>query len=82
MQTAPVKDEDLPSENFGVLRARRRVFNPYSYVGAIVTSKVGTDGSYNEAYGLDGILRVSGDNYFLFNWAQTFENSYKNNPVR
>jgi hypothetical protein len=78
MQAAPVKDEDLPSENFGVLRARRRVFNSYSYVGAMVTSRIGTDGSYNAAYGLDGIFRVSGDDYFLFNWAQTFENGYKN----
>ena len=39
MQAAPF--EEVSSENFGVFRARRRVFNPYSYVGGIVTSRIG-----------------------------------------
>lgn len=63
----------LPSENFGVVRLRRRVFNPYSYVGAMTTSRIGIDGAYNVAYGLDGRIRVTGDEYLRFNWAQTFE---------
>jgi len=71
----------LPSENFGVLRLRRQVFNPFSYVGGIVTSRMGTDGSYNTAYGLDGIFRIFGDDYLKLNWAQTFENSRENDPV-
>lgn len=79
MQTAPV--EDLPSENFGVFRIRRRVFNPYSYVGGIATSRIGTDGSYNVAYGLDGIFRLFADDYLALNWAQTFENGKKNSPA-
>ncbi|MFB0565279.1 MAG: DUF5916 domain-containing protein [Candidatus Aminicenantaceae bacterium] len=81
MQTAPLKKEGLSSENFGVFRLRRRIFNPYSYIGGIITSRLGTDGSYNSAYGLDGIFRVSEDDYLLFNWAQTFENDKENNPV-
>lgn len=79
MQTAPIKD--LPSENFGVFRIRRQVFNPYSYIGAISTTRIGMDGSYNIAYGLDGIIRVFGDDYLTIKWAQTFENSQKNNPL-
>jgi len=71
----------VPGENFGVVRLRRRVLNPYSYVGGMITSRIGLNGSYNEAYGLDGILRVSGDNYVSFGWAQTFENGKRNNPV-
>ncbi|MHB9027422.1 MAG: DUF5916 domain-containing protein, partial [Candidatus Latescibacterota bacterium] len=71
MQTE--KLQDLPSENFGVLRLRRQVINPYSYVGGIVTSRAGTDGSYNTAYGVDGIFRVFGDDYLNLNWAQTFD---------
>ena len=71
MQTA--KSEWLPSENFGVLRLRRQVFNPYSYAGAMVTSRVGTDGNYNLAYGLDGVVRVAGDDYLTLRWAQTFD---------
>jgi hypothetical protein len=76
MQTAAF--EDQPSENFGVLRLRRRVFNPNSYVGGIVTSRLGTDGSYNVDYGLDGVFRVVGNDYFTFHWAQTFENGAAN----
>jgi Domain of unknown function (DUF5916) len=81
MQTAPYEERAVPSENFGVIRLRRRVLNPYSYVGAMITSRIGADGSYNEAYGFDGILRVSGDNYLSFGWAQSFENGRTNNPV-
>jgi hypothetical protein len=81
MQTAPLAGEGVPAENFGVIRVRRRVFNPYSYLGGMITSRIGNDGSYNEAYGFDGILRVSGDNYLSFGWAQTFENGKKNNPM-
>ena len=76
MQTA--KTEGLPSENFGVLRVRRRVFNPFSYVGGMITSRVGMDGRYNLAYGVDGIFRVFGNDYLTINWAQTFENDASN----
>jgi len=82
MQTAPLEgEESLPSENFGVFRVRRRVFNPNSYIGSMITSRIGVDGSYNAAYGLDGIFRVSEDDYLLFNWAQTFENGKENDPA-
>ncbi len=79
MQTAPFGE--LPSENFGVLRLRRQVINPNTYAGGIVTNRMGVDGSYNTAYGLDGIFRVKGDDYLVMNWAQTFENDRDNNPV-
>lgn len=79
MQTAPI--QDLPSENFGVIRLRRRVFNPFSYLGGIITTRIGTDGSYNAAYGLDGIFRLFEDSYLSFNWVQTFENGKENNPL-
>lgn len=65
----------LPSENFGVLRLRRRVFNSYSYVGAMSTSRIGTDGTYNLAYGFDGRIRMTEDEYLRFNAAQTLQNS-------
>jgi len=81
MQTAPVDKYDLPSENFGVVRLRRQVINQNTYVGGMVTSRLGTDGSYNIAYGLDGIFYLGGNDYLLFNWAQTFEDSATNNPT-
>jgi hypothetical protein len=79
MQTAPV--EDLSSENFGLIRIRRRVINPYTYVGGIVTSRLGTDGTYNVAYGVDGIFRLFEDDYLNVHWVQTFEDSLENDPV-
>jgi hypothetical protein len=39
------------------------------------------DGSYNVAYGLDGILRLFGDDYLTINWVQTFEDEAKNNAL-
>lgn len=71
MQTEGI--ENLSSENFSVFRLRRQVINPNSYVGGIVTNRVGTGGSYNTAYGVDGIFRVFGDDYLNLNWAQTFD---------
>lgn len=78
MQTASIGD--LPSKNYGVFRIRRQVFNPYSYIGAMTTTKIDINGDYNFAYGLDTIIRVFGDDYLTFKWAQTFENGLGNNP--
>ncbi len=71
----------LSSENFGVLRLRRQVINENSYVGGIFTSRIGTDGSYNYVYGLDGIFRLFGDDYLEINWAQSFETDAKNKAL-
>ena len=73
MQTAENTDLDVPSENFGVARARRQVFNPTSYVGGIVTSRVGVDGTYNVGYGLDGTVRMTGDEYLTVKGTQTVD---------
>ncbi len=77
MQTA--RHDGLPSENFGVARLRRRVFNPLSNAGAMLTTRVGDDGSYNVAYGLDGFFRYSGDDYFTVQWAQSFDHDLLEN---
>lgn len=79
MQTASF--EDLSAENFGVFRVKKRVLNPYSYSGAILTSRIGVDGSYNLAYGLDGVIRVVGDEYLTVRWAQSFTDTTRNNPL-
>jgi hypothetical protein len=79
MQTAPV--DSILSENFTVLRLRKQIINPYSYIGSIITNRIDTDGDYNSAYGLDGIFRIRGDDYLTLKWAQTFENNLENSPV-
>ncbi len=70
---------ETPSENFGVARIRRQVINQNSYVGGIMTSRIGTNGNYNIAYGLDGIFRLFGDDYLDVRIAQTMETGVENN---
>ena len=89
MQTAPltkkneagVYEDILPSENFGVVRFRRQVINDNSYIGAMMTSRLGVDGTYNVGYGLDGIFRVFGNDYLDVKWSQTYENDVKNESI-
>ncbi len=71
LQTA--ESESLPSENLGVVRLRRRVLNPNSYLGGMVTSRVGVGGQHNIVYGADAILRLAGNDYLVLNWAQSFD---------
>ena len=71
LQTA--ESEALPSENLGVARLRRRVLNPNSYVGGILTSRLGSGGRRNIVYGADAIFRVAGNDYLVLNWAQSFD---------
>jgi len=90
MQTAPLREKGsdgneltlVPSENFGVVRFRRQVFNENSYIGTMATSRLGTDGSYNFAYGLDGIFRVFGNDYLDLRWTQTFEDGVSNKSLK
>ena len=76
MQTA--KLGELPSENFGVLRTKKQILNQNSYVGEMITTRFGADGSYNAAYGVDTRLNLFGDDYLSFKWAQTFYNNAPN----
>ena len=71
MQTAA--HEEIAGENFGVIRGRRQVINPHSYVGGIFTSRIGMDGKQNFSYGLDGIFRLFGDDYLNVKWAQSYD---------
>jgi len=84
IQTAPLRDDNgqttLSSENLGVARLRRQVLNPYSFVGGMVTNRMGTDGAYNYAFGLDGILRFFGEDYLTASWAQAFDSGWEEAP--
>jgi len=76
MQTA--EHEETPGENFGVLRMRRQVINQNSYVGGIMTSRLGMNGDQNLAYGVDGIFRLFGDDYLNVKWSQTYDSKVGN----
>lgn len=69
MQTDDV--DALPSESFGVLRARRSVLNANSYVGGMLTSRIASGGGHSVTWGLDGQLRLFGDEYVTLKWLQT-----------
>jgi len=71
LQTA--ESETLPSENLGVARLRRRLLNANSYVGGILTSRLGSGGRRNIVYGADAIFRIAGRDYLVLNWAQSFD---------
>ncbi len=71
MQSAA--ERGLKTENLGVLRIRRQLFNPYSTIGAMVTSRYVGDTAYNVATGVDAVLRPFGDQYLTLKWAQTFD---------
>ncbi len=76
MQTKSL--DTVPSENFGVLRLRRRIFNKNSFVGGMFTSRIDADGNKNIAYGIDGLIRVFGDDYLTVQWAQSFDSRTEN----
>ncbi len=78
MQT--MRSDSLPSENFGVLRVKKRILNENSYAGGIYTSRLGLDGSFNQVYGFDALLRVTGNEYLHLMWGQSFENGLANKP--
>ena len=76
MQTA--KFEDLSGQNFGILRTKRKILNQKSYLGGIITSRIGNGRTYNIAYGIDSRLNLFGDDYLTLKWAQTFKNNSGN----
>jgi hypothetical protein len=61
-----------PSENFGVLRLRRPVFNRFSTAGVMLTSLRG-GGEDNVGIGADGSIRVRGDDYLTLKMMSTFD---------
>lgn len=71
MQTAD--HEGRSSENMGVLRVRQEVLNPSSAIGAMLTSRLGSNGDDNLALGLDAVLRLFGDEHMTLKWARTFD---------
>jgi hypothetical protein len=75
--------EHIASTNHGLLRLRKQVFNPRSYVGGMVTSKIDVDGRYNINAALDGTLNLFRNDYLNFNYIQTFDTDlpYNNQDI-
>lgn len=76
MQTE--ENANLPSENFGILRLRKRVLNTNSFVGGITTTRFSPQGQ-DVSYGLDALLNVAGDEYINAKVSQTFNDGFNGN---
>jgi len=76
MQTAPI--DTFATANSGILRVKKRVFNENSYLGIMATNLIDGDGNYNTAAGMDGLFKVVNNDFFEFNYVQTFENNATN----
>jgi hypothetical protein len=70
MQTGS-KGDDESFKNFGVARIRRRIINSNSFIGGILTSRIGKNGENFFSYGGDAIVRLFGNDYIDFKIAQT-----------
>lgn len=65
----------LDPENFGVLRLRHQLRDGKSRVGGMFTSRAGRGGTYNLAYGLDGVLHLGGEDFLILQWSQSFDDA-------
>jgi hypothetical protein len=70
--------ENTQAENFGVLRLRREIINPYSYAGGMFTSRIDAGGNYNIGIGLDGNIRLQENEYASFIWAKSTDDAMNN----
>ncbi|MCY4672889.1 MAG: DUF5916 domain-containing protein [Bacteroidetes bacterium] len=80
MQTAAAHGN--PSENFGIYRLRKQIFNPNSYVGSMVTTRIASNGYWNIVYGLDSQIKVGNREYLEFKWAQVFDEAFPDISLR
>ncbi len=79
MQTA--REQGLLSKNHSVVRVRKQLFNPQTYAGGMITSRIDERGNYNMSYGLDGIFNLWGDDFLEINIAQTTGNEFNSSAV-
>lgn len=61
------------SENFGVLRLRRRVHNERSYIGTMATSRIDEGGKYNLAFAADANLNLFASDYLIVKAARVIQ---------
>ncbi len=79
MQTA--ESDELPAENFSVLRMRRNVINENSFLGGMLTTRINDRSTKfdrnmnNVSVGIDGVYRIMNDDYFSFALARSFDDT-------
>ena len=67
--------EGVEAENFGVVRLKKQILNPQSYIGSIYTHRFGFDGAQNVVMGFDLDYNTKDENFIQFKLAQTIDNT-------
>ena len=67
--------EGVEAENFGVIRLKKQILNPQSYIGSIYTHRFGLDGAQNVVMGFDVDYNIKDENFIQFKLAQTIDNT-------
>ncbi|MEM9648105.1 MAG: DUF5916 domain-containing protein [Bacteroidota bacterium] len=71
-ESTQINNTALPTENFSVLRLRRKVFNDRSFIGFMATNRIRED-YVNTALGLDGVIDVGDENFIITSLATTLD---------
>ncbi len=66
--------EAFEAENFGVIRLKKQIINPKSYIGSIYTHRLALDGAHNLVFGIDLDYNVKNESFVQFKIAQTLDN--------
>ncbi len=67
--------EGVEAENFSVVRLKKQILNPQSYIGSIYTHRFGFDGAQNVVMGFDFDYNTKDENFIQFKLAQTIDNT-------
>jgi hypothetical protein len=73
------KGDEIRSQNFGIARIKKRIINPYSYAGIMLTNKTDLKGNHQTVFGLDGNIRLQEKTIFKYRWFQSFSDEYSHN---
>ena len=64
--------DDLLSNNYSVVRAKRRIINENSDAGFLFTNSIDRNGKYNSVYGFDTQIKIYKNDYLSAKFAQSF----------
>ena len=67
-------DTGVPTENFSVVRLRRKIVNNKSFIGFMATNRI-RKGYYNTAIGVDNVISFPKDLFLISSLSTTFEKS-------
>jgi len=64
--------DNFLSNNYSVLRLKKRILDEFSDAGLMLTNNIDKDGNYNTVYGFDSSIRVGNDVFLSMKFARSF----------